>query len=184
MPSTERNRHALIDEMERLYLDRAWSDQQMAERVGTGRENVWRIRTRVMEAKMGIPFISENGRHRIDRTAYVANIRLTPPEALALYVGGRRLQQHTKTGQKDVAGALEKLANALHKPLIGKKALAAKAVLDQEQDEQQAANLRKIMEGWMNGRRLRLLHRKPRAKATYHHARRGRHHHEHHRHRH
>ena len=166
MSSSERNRHALIDEMERLYLDRAWSDQQMAERVGTGRENVWRIRTQVMETKMGIPFISENGRHRIDRAAYVANIKLTPPEALALYIGGRRLQQHTKTGQKDVANALEKLANALHKPLIARMVQAAKVVLEQEQDERQADNLRKIMEGWMNGRRLRLLHRKPHAKSA------------------
>lgn len=164
MPSSERNRHALIDQMERLYLDRAWSDAEMAERVGTGRENVWKIRTKEMEAKMGIPFISENGRHRIDRTAYIANIKLTPAETIALYIGGRRLQQHTKTGQKNVASALEKLANALHKPLVGKMVQAAKQVLDQEQDERQADNLRKIMEGWMNGRRLRIKHRVPHAK--------------------
>lgn len=166
MTSNERNRHALIDQMEHLYLDRAWSDQEMAERVETDRTNVWRIRTKVMEAKMDIPFITENGRHRIDRTAYVANIRLTPPETLALYIGGRRLQQHTKTGQKDVASALEKLADALHKPFIGKMVQAAKVVLDQEQNEQQAVNLRKIMEGWMNGRRLRIQHRVPHANVT------------------
>ncbi len=164
MPSVERNRHALIEEMERLYLDRAWSDQEMADRIGTGRENVWKIRTKEMEAKMGIPFITEDGgRHRIDRTAYVAHIRLTPPEALALYIGGRRLQQHTKTGQQDVANALEKLANALHRPLVREMVLAAQTVLNQEQDAQQVDNLRKIMEGWMNGRRLRITHQSPHA---------------------
>lgn len=161
MPSVERNRHALIDQMERLYLDRAWTDQEMAERVGTGRENVWRIRTRVMETKMDIPFIHENGRYRIDRTAYIANIKLTPPEALALYIGGRRLQQHTKTDQKDVASALEKLAKALHKPLVGEMVKAANVILHQAQDEQQMINLRLIMEGWMNGRRLRITHQAP-----------------------
>ena len=166
MSSTERNRHDLINQMERLYLDRAWSDQEMADRVGTGRENVWKIRTKVMELKMGIPFFTENGRHRIDRTAYVANIKLTPSETLALYIGGRRLQQHTKTGQKDVANALEKLANALHKPLVAKMVQAAKQVLDQEQDEQQAKNLQGIMAGWMTGRRLRLKHRVPHANVT------------------
>lgn len=163
MSTMERNRHALIEEMERLYLDRAWSDQEMAERLGTGRENVWKIRTKEMEVKMGIPFLTENGRHRIDRTAYVTNIRLTPPEALALYIGGRRLQQHTKTGQQDVANALEKLANALHKPLVREMILAAQTVLHQEQDDQQVVNLRKIMEGWMNGRRLRITHQSPHA---------------------
>lgn len=166
MPSSERNRHALIDDMERLYLDRAWSDQEMADQIETDRTNVWKIRTQVMEAKMGIPFISENGSHRIDRTAYIVNIKLTPPETVALYIGGRRLQQHTKTGQKDVASALQKLANALHKPLIGKMVQAAKIVLDQEQDKQQAINLRKIMEGWMNGRYLELTHRVPHAKTS------------------
>lgn len=161
MPSSERNRHALIDQMERLYRDRAWSDQEMADAVGTGRENVWKIRTSVMEAKMGIPFITENGRHRIDRTAYVINIRLTPSEALALYIGGRRLQQHTKTGQQDVVSALEKLAHALHKPLVGEMVQAAKVVLDQEQDPQQAKNLRNLMEAWVSGRCVRIKHRKP-----------------------
>lgn len=161
MTNSERNRHALIDDMERLYLDRAWSDQEMAERVGTDRTNVWKIRTQVMEAKMGIPFLTENGRHRIDRTAYVANIRLTPAEALSLYLGGRRLQQHTKTGQQDVAAALEKLANALHKPLIAKMIRAAEQILDQEQDPQQTKNLRVLMEAWVNGRCVRIKHRKP-----------------------
>ena len=165
--SEERNRHALIDKMEHLYLQRAWSDQEMADRVGTGRENVWKIRTKTMEAKMRIPFMQEGrGRYRIDRTSYIANIGLTPPETLALYIGGRRLQQHTKTGQKEVASALEKLANALHKPLIGKMVQAAKVVLEQEQDERQARNLREIMKGWMNGRRLRIKHRVPHANVT------------------
>ena len=69
MSQHERNRHQHIDEMERLYLDRAWSDQEMADRLGTDRTNVWKIRTRVMEAQMGIPFITEDGRHRIDPTS-------------------------------------------------------------------------------------------------------------------
>jgi hypothetical protein len=69
MPQVERNRHALIDEMERRYLERAYSDQEMA-------------------------------------------------DALALYLGGRRLQQQIRTGQKDVANALEKVAAALRQPLM------------------------------------------------------------------
>jgi CRISPR-associated endonuclease/helicase Cas3 len=161
MSNTERNRHHLIDEMERLYLQRAWSDQEMADRVGTGRENVWRIRTQVMEARMGIPFITENGRHRIDATFYTSHIKLKPAEAMALYIAGRRLQQQTKTGQLDVANALEKLAKALRKPLAENLVRAASVVLEQEQDAQQTQNLRQLIDAWINGRRVRIQHRKP-----------------------
>lgn len=157
----ERNRHALIDEMEHLYLQRAWSDQEMAEQIGTDRTNVYRIRTKVMEKKMKISFIEEErGRYRIDRTFYVANIKLKPAEALALYIGGRRLQQQTKTNQGDVARALEKLATALHKPLAEKMVQAAQVVLQQEQDDQQSQNLQRLIEAWMNGRRVHIKHRK------------------------
>ncbi|MCA9994333.1 MAG: CRISPR-associated helicase Cas3' [Anaerolineales bacterium] len=163
--SEERNRHALIADMEHLYLQRAWSDQEMADQVGTDRTNVYRIRTKVMEKKMQIPFIEEErGRYHINRAFYVAHIKLKPAEALALYIGGRRLQQQTKTNQSDVAHALEKLSAALHKPLAEKMVQAAQAVLQQEQDSQQSQNLQRLMEAWLNGRCVHIKHRKPHGK--------------------
>lgn len=159
--SQERNRHALINEMEHLYLQRAWSDQEMADHIGTDRTNVYRIRTKVMERKMQIPFIEEErGRYRIDPTFYVANIKFKPTEALALYIAGRRLQQQTKTNQVDVAHALQKLTAALHKPLAEKMVQAAQAILQQEQDNQQSQHLQRLIEAWLNGRRVHIKHRK------------------------
>lgn len=160
MSDIERRRHALIEEMVRYYLLRAFSDAEMAEKVGTDRTNIYKIRTGVLEGQMGIPFVmEERGRYRIDRNHYVANIRLKPAEALALYLAGRRLQQQTKTAQQDVAVALEKLAEALHKPLAQKLVRAAQVIMqDQEQDERQAKIMRVLMDCWLNGRRVRIHH--------------------------
>lgn len=162
MNQPDRNRHDLIEQMEWRYLQRAWSDMEMADELDTDRTNIYKIRVNVMEARMQIPFIEEGrGKWRIDKTNYVPNIRLNPEEALALYLGGRRLQQQTKTGQTAVATALQKLAHALRKPLAEKLVQAADVILNQEQDKQQTHVFQLLMKSWLNGRRVRIKHRKP-----------------------
>lgn len=161
MNDNERNRHYLVQEMIRLYLQRAWSDSELAEALETDRTNVYKIRTKVLEGQMAIVLETvERGRYRIDRSTFVDNIPLSPTEALALYLGGRRLQQQTRTGQRAIATALEKLAQALHKPLTVNLVRAAQVVLEQEQDPQQTGIMRVLMEAWLNGRRVRIQHRK------------------------
>ena len=105
-------RSQLLHDAERLYIDRAWSDSELAARLGVDRTTIFKTR-RFMEVELGLFFISEErGRYRLDPQHRLSNIRLTPTEALALYLGGRRLQQQTRTGQQPVASALEKLARA------------------------------------------------------------------------
>ncbi len=161
MAGKERKRYVYIEEMINRYVQRAWSDAQMAEALGTDRSNVYRMRTEVLEYQMGIPIYEESrGRYRINREHFVSYVRLNPAESLALYLGGRRLQQQTKTGQYDVGSALKKLAEALRKPLMQNLVRSAQFVLDQEQDERQAQVMRVLVEGWINHRRVRIKHRK------------------------
>lgn len=161
MNDNERNRHYLVQEMIHRYLQRAWSDSELAEALGTDRTNVYKIRTKVLGEQMGIVLEPvERSRYRIDPRTFIAHIPLSPTEALALYLGGRRLQQQTRTGQQAIATALEKLAQALRKPLTVNLVRAAQVVLEQEQDLQQANVMRVLMEAWLNGRRVRIQHRK------------------------
>lgn len=161
MAGKQYRRSQLIHELERLYTDRAWSDIELAERLGVDRTTVYKTR-RFMEEELRLFFIEEiRGRYRLDPQHRLANIRLTPTEALALYLGGRRLQQQTRTGQKPVATALEKLARALHQPMMANLIQAAQDILDQEQDPRQVAVMEKIVEGWINGRKVRIWHRVP-----------------------
>ena len=57
-------RNELIHEMERLYIDRAFSDSELAERLGVNRSTVYRTRV-FMENELHLPFLSEApGRYR------------------------------------------------------------------------------------------------------------------------
>jgi CRISPR-associated endonuclease/helicase Cas3 len=154
-------RSQLLHDAERLYIDRAWSDIELAERLGVDRTTIYKTR-RFMEDELGLFFMLEGrGRYRLDPQHRLANIRLTPTEALALYLGGRRLQQQTRTGQQPVASALEKLARALRQPMMENLARAAQDILEQEQDPRQVAVMEKLVEGWITGRKVRIWHRVP-----------------------
>nr|HMT22157.1 hypothetical protein [Promineifilum sp.] len=86
-------RNELIHELERLYADHACSDSELAQRLEVDRSTVYRTRV-FMERELGLPFVEDApGRYRIDRRRQLGSLRLTPIEALALYLGGRRLQQ-------------------------------------------------------------------------------------------
>ena len=111
-------RNELIREMERLYTDRAYSDIELADRLDVHRSTIYRTRM-FMEGSLSMPFLQEeDGRYRLDRKKQLTGIHLSQIEALALYLGGRRLQQQTRIAHKPTAAALEKLANVLRQPMI------------------------------------------------------------------
>ena len=97
----------LIGEMQRLYGDRAWSDAELAERLEVNRSTIYRTRRFIDEENLVALLEESPGRYRIDRQRQLDSIRLTPTEALALYLGGRRLQQQTRMGHLPTASALE-----------------------------------------------------------------------------
>jgi predicted DNA-binding transcriptional regulator YafY len=149
----------LLNELERLYSDRAYSDAELAERFDVDRSTIYKAR-KTMELEVGLPFIEEGrGRYRLDPQHRLSNVRLSPAEALALYIGGRRLQQQTRTHQRHVASALEKLARALRRPMMEQLTRAAQVVLDQQpSDDAQSEVMERIIEGWATGRKIRIQH--------------------------
>lgn len=156
-------RAELIHEMERLYTDRAYSDSELAARFDVDRTTVFRAR-RFMELDLGLPFIEEaRGTYRLDPQRRLSNIRLTALEAVSLYLGGRRLQQQTRTAHQPTATALEKLARALRQPMMERLARAAREVLQQEDDPSQARILEQLVTGWIDNRKVRLRYRSTRS---------------------
>ncbi len=159
-----------LREMERLYLQRAYSDIEMAERLSTpdhrvDRTTVFRDRG---ELEREAPFSQDmDGRYRIDRVRYLSSIRVNLCEGLSLYLAARRASQQTHSAQKHTASALEKLALTLKQPMTERLVQAADAIL---RTESQAWNetrcLRSIADAWVQGLRLRALpglttHRQP-----------------------
>ncbi|MCZ2115267.1 MAG: WYL domain-containing protein [Anaerolineae bacterium] len=161
-------RNQLIQDLESLYMGRAYGDIELAERLDVSRTTIYRTRV-FMETELGVPFIQEApGRYRIDRQKQLGNIRLSPLEALALYLGGRRLQQQTHTAHLPTAAALAKLAQVLRRPMMEHLVRAAQEVLDQEENPQQSHNIEQIVEGWINGRKVRIQYRRPHAEPHIH----------------
>jgi predicted DNA-binding transcriptional regulator YafY len=116
-----------LREMERLYVQRAYSDSELAERLGVDRTTVYRDR---LELERQVPFIQDEGRRwKIDRSRYLSDIRLNLNEALALYLAARRFSQQTRIAQPHVASGLEKLAVALRQPMTEQLVRAAQSVL-------------------------------------------------------
>ncbi|MCB0200003.1 MAG: CRISPR-associated endonuclease Cas3'', partial [Anaerolineae bacterium] len=154
-------RYQYIYEMERLYLQRPFSDKEMGDRLGTDRTNIYRIR-KIMEEFMGIPITehpTERSKYYIPSDYSITHIPLSREQAAALYLAARRLQQQTRTSQIHVADTLQKLSFALRKPLAEQMVRAAQVVMDQEQDIQQEAVFSTLVNAWLNRIPVRITHR-------------------------
>ena len=156
------NRADRLNEMERLYLLRAYSDIEMAYQLGVDRTTVWKDRAALEADK---PFIQvEAGRWKIDRVKYLSNIRLSLDEALALYLAARRMSRQTRIAQPHVAHALEKLAVTLHQPMTERLVTAAGELQAQTNQQERVAVIETIARAWADGIKLRIEYRALRAR--------------------
>ena len=159
-----------VQEMERLYLQRAYSDIEMAERLSThdhrvDRTTVFRDRA---ELESRIPFSQDaDGRYRIDRVRYLPNIRVNLCEALSLYLAARRASQQTHSAQKYTASALEKLALTLKQPMTERLVKAADVILQQKARPERDKIFEVVADAWVQGARLRVRYQGLHAKQPY-----------------
>lgn len=152
------NRANRLQEMERLYFLRAYSDSEMGEHFGVDRTVIFKDRIE-METEGGLPFSEEErGRYRIDRQRYLSNIRVSLPEALALYLPARRAARQTLSAQPHVASALEKLALALKQPMTERLVKAANIILKQTAQSERVAIMETVTRAWVEQIPLRLAY--------------------------
>ena len=146
-----------LREMQRLYSLRAYSDKELADIFEVDPATVYRARR---EIEIEYPLMrDEEGRYRLDRSRNISSIRLDLPEALSLYLAGRRLSQQTRVGQRPVASALEKLAEVLRQPMTSRLLQAADRILQGQQDPERTAIFGTVAQAWSDQRRMRLSYR-------------------------
>ena len=143
--------------MERLYIDRAYSDAEMAERLGVERTTVWRDRLALAAEYPFLPPV--DGRYKIDRTKYLSAIKLNLNEALALFLATRRASRQTRYAQPHMASAMEKLAVVIRQPLTEKLTRAAEQVLKQETNLERIHILETVTQAWAEQFTLKLNYR-------------------------
>ncbi len=161
------NRAERLTELKRLYIQQAFSDQELAERLGVERTTIYKDRI-ALEGEY--PFVPEGyGRFRIDKTKLISEIKLDVNEALALYLAARRASRQTRTAQKPVASALEKLAAVLKQPMTERLLRSANTVLHQSADAARTDLLSQLTQAWVEQRKITLGYRGLQSsRTTYH----------------
>lgn len=159
-----------LQEMIYLYHQRAYSDAEMAERLGIDRTTAFRYRQELIPNHL----FEEEGesRYRINRASHISHIDVDLHEALALYLAARRASRQTRIAQPHAASALEKLAIALKQPMTERLTRAAGAILEQSAQPERVQILETITRAWVERCKLRLtykaLHaRQPRQHVVY-----------------
>lgn len=145
-----------LREMERLYVQRAFTDIEMAERLGVDRTTIYKDR---IQLENSVPFSEvEPGRYRIDRTRYLSEIRVNLHEALTLYLATRRASRQTRIAQPHVASALEKMSAALKQPMTERLVRAAGQILAQTAHPERVQVIETVAAGWVEQRKVRLTY--------------------------
>jgi proteasome accessory factor B len=134
---------------------------ELARRLRVNRRTVYRDLEFLDE--QGVPLWQEAGRFGINRTRYLAPIRLSFHEALALVLAGLLLSRTIDERNPHAIAALRKLAVILPQPLAAHLERAAERVQAHEDGRRHLTVLEAIAEGWGTGRKVRVGYRSPRS---------------------
>ena len=152
--SRTQNRVDRLRQMEWLYTCRAYTDREMAEKLGVNRSTVFRDRQQLM---LECPLTqTETGAWRIERSGYISNLRVSLHEALALYLAARRTTRQTRSAQPHLASAVRKLAETLRPPMTARLIQSASFLQEQQPDPLRIKILETVTQAWVEGRVLRI----------------------------
>ncbi len=155
------NKAARLNQIEAMLLahPQGLRQAEIARRLGVHRSTV----NRYLPDLSSHVYIEDDGRWRIDRGAYLVNVRLTLHEAMALHLGARLMATCMDRHSTHAAGALRKLGIALERlaPRIADH-LKATADLMDDADRRQDPLYMHVLEtltlAWSEGRKVRLKH--------------------------
>jgi CRISPR-associated endonuclease/helicase Cas3 len=143
-----------LEEMKRLYIQRAFSDIDMAERLGVDRTTVYRDR---VELTREYPVEADDqGRYHIPRTKLISEIKLNLHEALTLYLAGRKTSRQTRFHQPHTVNAVEKLAATLRQPMTERLLKSAEQLMGQEKNPDKIKIIETVTQAWVEQRKVRI----------------------------
>ncbi len=149
-----------IEELKRLYANpgSGFTDGELAERLEVDRTAIYRCRKKLEDD--GVSFKeTEHGRYRTDSETFVSHIAVSPSQALVLYLATRRLSRNTRLAKQSVQNALEKLALALHKPMLERLVKAASQVVEHPDSRQREELLTTLIRGWTEQIKVHIRYR-------------------------
>lgn len=111
----------------------------------------------------GVPLWQDDGRFGLNRTRYLATVRLSYQEAMALVLAGLLLARTLDERNPHVIAALRRLATTLPDIPSAHLKRAAERVEAYRNNSAQIAILETITEGWGTGRKVKIAYRSPRS---------------------
>jgi CRISPR-associated endonuclease/helicase Cas3 len=148
------NKAERLEEMKRLYIQRAYSDIELAERLGVDRTLIYRDR---IELTGQYPIEKDDqGRYHIPRTKLISEIKVNLHEALTLYLAARKTSRQTRFHYPHAANALEKLAATLRQPMTERLIKSADRLLQQDKNPEKIKIIETIAQAWAEQRKVRI----------------------------
>ena len=150
--------YARLRDLEQLYATGAWTDQELAAKLGVHRSQIHRDRQQLIDS--GVMIVSdEPGRYRLDQLKTQARLRLSREEALALYLPARRAARQTYSAQPAVVAALGKLSQVLAQPMTERLVESARQVFHQDANPERARIVETVTRGWIERIAVELTYR-------------------------
>lgn len=146
-----------LEEMKRLYVQRAYSDIEMAERLGVDRTIVFRDRRELATGENNYPFEKDGeGRYYIPKSKLISEIKVNLHEALTLYLSARKTSRQTRFHSPHAANAVEKLAATLRQPMTERLLRSANLLLKQEKNPDKIKIIETVAQAWVEQRKVRI----------------------------
>ncbi len=150
------NKAERLNEMKRLYMQRAYSDIQLAERLDVSRETVFRDRVALTDEEYYPIEKNDDGLYYMNRSKLLSEIKVSLHEALVLYLSARKTSRQTYFRHTHAISAMEKLTAILYPPMAEKLLRATDTALKQEENPQRIKIIENITQAWAEQREVRI----------------------------
>ncbi len=114
----------------------------------------------------GVPIWQERGTYGIVRDQYLATVRLSFHEAIALYIAARLLSRHSDEKNPHFVSALTKLATALPDTLLDYINQTAASIHKRPVNESFVRVLKEISVAWAENRQVRIWYQSARTQTS------------------
>ena len=138
---------------------RGLKTEEIARRTGVTRRTTYRD-LRALE-QMNVPVYEDGGRVLIDPNYFVAPVKFTLREAMALLMGVRLMSRHADEADPDVADALTKLANVLPAPVAEFVHATVRQMQERPPNPVYSRVFQNIALGWAGRKVVRIWYPRP-----------------------
>lgn len=158
------NKRERLEKIEQLLLSTrsGLTPSEIAVRLDYHRTSAQRDLT---EIGMKHDLINEKGRYRLDPTRYISNVKLTPAEALSIYLALRRFIRQTSKAPEFLITAIQKVAVALRHPDLTEQLAQSSLLMEHERRaaSDHAYIWETLLRGWLEKIVIRLTYQKDRS---------------------